>query len=97
MRAVSDSGSGSELAVEAIDLRRAFGETKAVDGVTLNIPRGMVFGLLGPNGAGKTTVVRILCTLLRPDSGVARVARCVRVAIGKGVKRPRTRSERRRR
>ncbi|MCW5696771.1 MAG: ATP-binding cassette domain-containing protein [Bauldia sp.] len=74
MRANSHSGSGSELAVEAIDLRRSFGETKAADGISLTIPRGMVFGLLGPNGAGKTTTVRILTTLLRPDSGVARVA-----------------------
>jgi len=73
MRANSHSGS-AELAVEAVDLRRSFGDTKAVDGVSLTIPRGMVFGLLGPNGAGKTTTVRILCTLLRPDSGIAHVA-----------------------
>ena len=63
-----------ELAIEAVDLRRSFGETKAADGISLTVPRGAVFGLLGPNGAGKTTVVRILTTLLRPDSGWARVA-----------------------
>src|SRR5688572_1351077 len=63
-----------ELAIEAVDLRRSFGETKAADGISLTVPRGSVFGLLGPNGAGKTTVVRILTTLLRPDSGWARVA-----------------------
>jgi ABC-2 type transport system ATP-binding protein len=63
-----------DLAIEAVDLRRNFGETKAVDGISLTVPRGSVFGLLGPNGAGKTTVVRILTTLLRPDNGWARVA-----------------------
>ncbi len=63
-----------DFAVEAIDLRKTFGETKAADGISLAIPRGSVFGLLGPNGAGKTTCVRILTTLLRPDSGTARVA-----------------------
>jgi ABC-2 type transport system ATP-binding protein len=45
----------------------------AVDGVDLKIPRGEVFGLLGPNGAGKTTTIRMLCTLLEPTSGTARV------------------------
>lgn len=45
----------------------------AVDGVNLNIARGEIFGLLGPNGAGKSTTIRMLCTLLEPTSGVARV------------------------
>ena len=61
------------LAIEASGLVRSFGETKAVDGVELRVRRGAVYGLLGPNGAGKTTVVRMLATLLRPDSGTARV------------------------
>jgi len=43
----------------------------AVDGVTLNVGRGSIFGLLGPNGAGKTTTISILCTLLQPSSGKA--------------------------
>ncbi len=45
----------------------------AVDGVSLQIPRGEIFGLLGPNGAGKSTTIRMLCTLLEPTSGTARV------------------------
>ena len=63
-----------DLAIDAVDLRKRFGETVAADGISLRVPRGSVFGLLGPNGAGKTTVVRILTTLLRPDGGRARVA-----------------------
>ena len=49
------------------------GEVRALDGVDLEVPVGSVLGLLGPNGAGKTTTVRILTTLLTPDSGRAEV------------------------
>ncbi len=56
-------------AVRAEGLVKTFGSTRALDGVDLEIPAGKVLGLLGPNGAGKTTTVRILTTLLRPDSG----------------------------
>jgi ABC-2 type transport system ATP-binding protein len=55
-------------------LRKRFGEVQALDGVDLTVEPGTVLGLLGPNGAGKTTTVRVLTTLLRPDSGSARVA-----------------------
>ena len=61
------------LAIEASGLVKSFGSTTAVDGVDLSVRRGAVYGMLGPNGAGKTTTVRMLATLLRPDSGTARV------------------------
>jgi daunorubicin/doxorubicin transport system ATP-binding protein len=65
--------SRTDLAIETSDLVKAFGDTRAVDSVDLAVPTGVVYGLLGPNGAGKTTVIRMLATLLRPDSGAARV------------------------
>ncbi|MFJ9782340.1 ATP-binding cassette domain-containing protein [Amycolatopsis sp. NPDC101161] len=63
-----------DSAVQVRGLVKTYGSTRALDGVDLDIPAGRVLGLLGPNGAGKTTTVRILTTLLRPDSGSARVA-----------------------
>jgi ABC-2 type transport system ATP-binding protein len=60
-------------AIEASGLVKAFGGSRAVDGIDLAVPRGGVFGLLGPNGAGKTTLIRIFATLTRPDSGSVRV------------------------
>jgi len=63
-----------EFAVYVEGLTRAFGETKALTGLDLVVPPSTVVGLIGPNGAGKTTAVRILSTLLKPDSGIARVA-----------------------
>jgi ABC-2 type transport system ATP-binding protein len=64
----------TDAAVRAEALVKTFGSTRALDGIDLEIPTGTVLGLLGPNGAGKTTAVRILTTLLRPDSGRAWVA-----------------------
>jgi ABC-2 type transport system ATP-binding protein len=61
-------------AIVVEDLRKRYGEVQALDGVTFAVHAGEVFGLLGPNGAGKSTTVRILATLTRPDSGLARVA-----------------------
>jgi oleandomycin transport system ATP-binding protein len=61
------------VAIEARDLVKRFGRTIAVNGVDLAVPAGSVVGVLGPNGAGKTTIVRMLATLLRPDSGQATV------------------------
>jgi len=60
--------------IEAENLTKRFGDTIADDAVTFSVRPGETYGLLGPNGAGKTTLVRMLTTLLRPTSGVARVA-----------------------
>lgn len=76
--------------MEAIGLEKAFGGTRALRGVDLEVPRATVLGLLGPNGAGKTTTVRILATLLQADGGSARIdgidvatdPRSVRARIG---------------
>jgi ABC-2 type transport system ATP-binding protein len=79
----------SSAAIDTEGLTRRFGETQALDGLTLTVPPGVVYGVLGPNGAGKTTAIRILATLLRPDGGracvfghdVVREADAVRRAI----------------
>jgi oleandomycin transport system ATP-binding protein len=73
------------IRVEAVN--RSFGKTRALAGVSLEVPAGIVYGLLGQNGAGKTTMVRILATLLRPDSGRAWVAGHDVVADGDAVRR----------
>jgi ABC-2 type transport system ATP-binding protein len=67
-------GMPPEAAIEVRELRKSFGDVKALCGIDLSAPAGTILGLLGPNGAGKTTAVRILTTLLPPDSGTARVA-----------------------
>ncbi|MEV0687638.1 ATP-binding cassette domain-containing protein [Nocardia sp. NPDC050378] len=63
----------SAPALEADGLVKVFGTQRAVDGVSLVVPRGSVYGVLGPNGAGKTTTIKMLATLLRPDGGSARI------------------------
>jgi ABC-2 type transport system ATP-binding protein len=60
-------------AVEVDQISKRYGRTLALDAVTFDVPRGAVFALLGPNGAGKTTLLHILCTILAPDSGTARI------------------------
>ena len=60
-------------AVHARGLVKKFGDLRAVDGIDLDVPRGMIFAILGPNGAGKTTLMRMLATLLHPDEGTATV------------------------
>jgi ABC-2 type transport system ATP-binding protein len=64
----------AETAVLTEQLQRFFGATRAVDGVDLAVAPGEIYGFLGPNGAGKSTLVRVLCTLLVPSGGRARVA-----------------------
>jgi len=59
--------------IETFNLTKEFNGLKAVNTVSLSIEEGEVFGLLGPNGAGKTTFISMLCTLLRPTSGTAKV------------------------
>ncbi|HTT87134.1 MAG TPA: ATP-binding cassette domain-containing protein, partial [Acidimicrobiales bacterium] len=65
---------GAPAAVRTRALERHFGPTTALAGIDLEVRRGEIYGFLGPNGAGKSTLVRVLCTLLRPDSGEAVVA-----------------------
>ncbi|MDA1476968.1 ATP-binding cassette domain-containing protein [Bacillus changyiensis] len=66
-------GQNNEWAVEAQGLVKTFGDNRAVDGVNLKVKAGTIYGVLGPNGAGKTTTIRMLATLLRPDTGSARI------------------------
>ncbi len=76
--------------IETKDLIKRYGKFQAVNGVSLEVPAGSIYGFVGPNGAGKTTTMRMLTTLTRPTSGEARVAghsviqepRAVRRAIG---------------
>jgi ABC-2 type transport system ATP-binding protein len=64
------SGTGAdEPAIETHELRKQFGRTVALAGLTMTVPRGEVFGFLGPNGAGKTTAVKLLLGLTRPSAG----------------------------
>ena len=61
-------------AIEVEDLVKTYGEVEAVRGLSFAVGRGEVFGFLGPNGAGKSTTINVLCTLVRPTAGRARVA-----------------------
>ena len=70
---ISQTGIDPSLAVSARGLVKNFGELRAVDGIDLDVPRGMIFAILGPNGAGKTTLMRMLATLATPDGGNASV------------------------
>lgn len=60
-------------AIETNDLTKKFGDTAAVNGLNLRVEQGEIFGLIGPDGAGKTTAIRLLCCLLTPVSGSAKV------------------------
>jgi ABC-2 type transport system ATP-binding protein len=69
----SQPGSEPGLAIEANGLTKRYGGTVALDGLTMQVPRGRVFGFLGPNGAGKTTTVKLLLGLARPTGGHGRL------------------------
>ena len=84
----------SEFVIEAQNLSRQFAAKgkggKAIDavrGISFQVRRGDIVGFLGPNGAGKSTTLKMLCTLLRPTSGKARVAGCDLLSDPKGVRR----------
>ncbi len=62
-----------ELCVHVSDLRKNYGQVRAVDGVSFGVEYGKVFGFLGPNGAGKTTTIKVLTTLVHPSSGTVRI------------------------
>ncbi|MGV1008371.1 MAG: ATP-binding cassette domain-containing protein [Dermatophilaceae bacterium] len=84
---------GDVAAIEAVDLVKTYAggrarpPVRALDGLSLTVGQGEVFGLLGPNGAGKSTTVKILATLAKPDSGSALVAGHDAVAQSDGVRR----------
>ncbi|TJX13409.1 ABC transporter ATP-binding protein [Tissierella creatinini] len=59
--------------IEALSLSKSFGDVVAVDGLDVQVKSGTIFGLIGPDGAGKTTTMRMLCSLISPDRGTARV------------------------
>ena len=69
LRQVQHNRVDERFAVEATDLVKDFGETRAVDGISLRVPTGSIYGLLGPNGAGKTTTLRMLLGIIDPSSG----------------------------
>lgn len=72
-RAGENVGQAASPAVHAMDLRKSYGRTVALDGLSMTVQRGEVFGFLGPNGAGKTTAVKLLLGLVRPTGGEAMV------------------------
>lgn len=69
----AQAGQPTAPAIEVVDLKKYYGATKAVDGVTFTVQRGEVFGMLGPNGAGKSTTTEIIEGLRKPDAGTVRV------------------------
>src|SRR5438105_4666646 len=71
--ATSPVASPQESAIEINALVVNYGDKRAVDGLTLRVPRGAIYGFLGPNGAGKTTTIKALLGLRRPDGGSAQV------------------------
>ena len=63
-----------KIAIETTKRTRTFNSLTAVDALDIAVESGEIFGLLGPNGAGKTTTISMLCTILKPTSGTAKVS-----------------------
>ncbi len=62
------------MIIDIVELTKIYGSQKVVNALTLQIPKGEIFGLLGPNGAGKSTAIRMLCSIIKPDFGEAKIA-----------------------
>ena len=73
LRQAQHEPDGETLALEATGLVKDFGDTRAVDGVSLAVPAGSIYGLLGPNGAGKTTTLRMMLGIIDPSAGELRL------------------------
>lgn len=69
-----------DLVVEAVDLKKGFGDRLLIDGLSFNLPRGGIVGIIGPNGAGKTTLFNMIAGLDKPDGGTLRVGETVKIA-----------------
>ncbi len=90
LQGLQETSDGAEYVIETRDLVKRYGKLVAVNHLSLQVPRGAIYGFVGPNGAGKTSTMRILTTLMLPTSGQAYVcghevtknARAVRRAIG---------------
>ena len=78
LRRAEQDGESGGFAVEATALVKDFGEKRAVDGISLRVPTGSIYGLLGPNGAGKTTALRLMLGIIDPSSGSRRLLGCDR-------------------
>ena len=70
---LQETGTGVSPAISTRDLRKQYRHIPALDGVSLQVPEGMIYGLLGPNGAGKSTLIKMLVGASRPTSGEVRI------------------------
>ncbi len=70
--------SSQEYIIETHGLVKRYGKLTAVDNLSIQVPRGAIYGFVGPNGAGKTTTMRILTTLITPTAGTGAMSRATR-------------------